>query len=437
MLMANHPENDSHDWICASECDDATRANILAEAQFILGHASFKNSRRCVTLFRHLVDCFLEDDQESLKERVLGVAVFGRNPDYDSNSDPIVRIAANEIRKRLAQCYEERDNQSLIRIHLIPGSYQLQIERLHPDTSNMGSRVQTALPSSSEENTAEHDSAHIPSRHGSWLKLSRLHVMLIALTLASIVLLLWYLRSSYPASNSTALWSPLLRGDEPILICINDRRDISDSERMRKWAYTAAETIATRRIPDTALSDLHVPATSIVDARVAARVMAIFARQHHDSMIQGSSAVTLDDLRKHSDVLIGAFDNPWSLVLLSQLRYHVMLDPVTQDEWIEDTHYPGKREWSGNGKLQFSDSSADFALITRYNSPDTGKWILAIGGLGMHGTEAAGELISSTTLLNLLPRNIVNSDKNFQIVIRTIVINGHTGPPQIVASYVW
>jgi hypothetical protein len=165
--------------------------------------------------------------------------------------------------------------------------------------------------------------------------------------------------------------------------------------------------------------------------------MAIFARKHHDSMIQGSSTVTLDDLRKHSDVLIGAFDNPWSLVLLSQLRYHVMLDPVTQDEWIEDAYHPAKREWSGNGRLQFSDSSTDYALITRYNSSETGKWILAIGGLGMHGTEAAGELISSTTLLKLLPRNIVSGDRNFQLVIRTVVINGHTGPPQIVASYVW
>jgi hypothetical protein len=348
-----------------------------------------------------------------------------------------VRIAANEIRKRLAQCYEVRDDQSLIRIHLVPGSYQLQIERLHPDTLNNGNGAQAELPSSEVENADEHDSAEIPPEQTSKLKLNRIHVTLVTLSVVAVALLLWYLRSPYLESNSTALWSPLLRGDEPILICINDRRDISDSELASKWAYTAAETIATRKIPDTALGGTHVPATSIVDARVAARVMAIFARQHHDSMIQGSSTVTLDDLRKHSDVLIGAFDNPWSLVLLSRLRYHVMLDPVTQDEWIEDAHYPGKREWSGNGRLQFSDSSTDFALITRYNSPDTGKWILAIGGLGMHGTEAAGELISSTTLLKLLPRNIVNGDRNFQLVIRTIVINGHTGPPQIVASYVW
>lgn len=64
MLMANYLAHDTYDWICASKCDDTTRADILAEAQFILGNASFQYSRRCVTLFRHLVACFLEDHQK-------------------------------------------------------------------------------------------------------------------------------------------------------------------------------------------------------------------------------------------------------------------------------------------------------------------------------------------------------------------------------------
>jgi hypothetical protein len=55
----------------------------------------------------------------------------------------------------------------------------------------------------------------------------------------------------------------------------------------------------------------------------------------------------------------------------------------------------------------------------------------------MHGTEAAGELLTSPAGGNTIPRNLVEGDKNFQIVLKTTVINGNTGPPQIVASYSW
>ena len=43
-----------------------------------------------------------------MKERTLGVEVFGRPPDYDTNADPVVRVTAAEIRKKIAQFYHER-----------------------------------------------------------------------------------------------------------------------------------------------------------------------------------------------------------------------------------------------------------------------------------------------------------------------------------------
>ena len=44
---------------------------------------------------------------ELLKERTLGIEIFGRDADYDTASDPIVRVTATEIRKRIAQYYQE------------------------------------------------------------------------------------------------------------------------------------------------------------------------------------------------------------------------------------------------------------------------------------------------------------------------------------------
>ncbi len=61
--------------------------------------------------------------QEELKERTIGVEAFGRQPGYDLNADPVVRVTAGEVRKRLAQYYDEPEHLEELRIELRPGSY--------------------------------------------------------------------------------------------------------------------------------------------------------------------------------------------------------------------------------------------------------------------------------------------------------------------------
>src|SRR5437867_6516627 len=65
----------------------------------------------------------LDGEGERIKERTIGIEVFGRDPDYDTNLDPIVRMTAGEIRKRLAQYYVEADHERELRIELPSGSY--------------------------------------------------------------------------------------------------------------------------------------------------------------------------------------------------------------------------------------------------------------------------------------------------------------------------
>jgi hypothetical protein len=433
--MASAAETRNHEWISLVDCDSSLQEEILAESQYILSHPSFRNSRRCVTLFKHLMECLLKGDQESLKERVLGVAVFGRDPSYDPSVDPIVRITANEIRKRLAQCYEG-EHQSRIRIHLIPGSYSPQIEIVKNEVT--AHLVETSPPHPEEIEGDERTETGVEARSSTaTAKKARsiFFVCILSFGVLSAGFITWFLIASHLRSTQELIWAPLLHTNEPILICVSDIR--GGNLDPDNWTSVVADVIATRKIPAIILKDHHVPAMSLVDAMIAAKVMAAITSQRHEAIMRGASTVTLDDLRQSPDVVIGAFDNPWFLILFSRLRFHVMVDPVTQDEWIEDSRNPGRREWLENGKTQFADSSVDYALIIRYRSPDTGKWILAIGGLGKHGTAAAGELLTSHVWLNTIPKNLVEAGNNFQIVVKTTVINGNVGPPQIVASYSW
>jgi hypothetical protein len=226
-----------------------------------------------------------------------------------------------------------------------------------------------------------------------------------------------------------------LRTPEPVTICVADLLPIEFKEQ--DWAQVLASMIAGHPPPTLRVDETANPSTPFVDAEVSARLSAWIQSHGKAFKVARSSTVTLDDFRHEPVVLIGAFDNFWNITLLSNLRYHIQIDPVTKEEWIEDRQNLGMREWKGSGKLLYSESSTDFALITRVLDHDTGNWILAAAGLGMHGTEAAGDLLSDPKYSRTLPDAVRSGKKNIQIVLKTTVISGHTGAPQILAVHTW
>jgi hypothetical protein len=99
-VTEDHPSNEgaaSRIW------NDARRAAVIEEMNLILAHPIFKTSNRCIALLRYVIDHALAGKEDEIKERTLGIEVFGRSATYDLSTDPIVRRVASEIRKRLAQ----------------------------------------------------------------------------------------------------------------------------------------------------------------------------------------------------------------------------------------------------------------------------------------------------------------------------------------------
>src|SRR5580693_6078244 len=99
------------------------RAEVQRQLERLLGNPHFSNSKRFPSFLRFIVQEELEGRGDQLKERTLGIEVFGRDPGYDTTSDPIVRVTAAEIRKRIAQYYQESGHADELRISLPPGSY--------------------------------------------------------------------------------------------------------------------------------------------------------------------------------------------------------------------------------------------------------------------------------------------------------------------------
>jgi len=96
---------------------------VHAQLERILASPAFRNSKRYASVLKYIVERTLEGAGDQLKERIIGIEVFGRPPDYDTASDHAVRSAAAEVRKRLAQYYQEETDSAELRVELQPGSY--------------------------------------------------------------------------------------------------------------------------------------------------------------------------------------------------------------------------------------------------------------------------------------------------------------------------
>ena len=116
--MPTEPQTHEHPTL-----NDAEKSAVREQLNRLLANPFFSHSKRFPTFLRFVTEQTLAGEEENIKERTLGIEIFGRNADYDTASDPIVRVTAAEIRKRVAQYYQEPAHVNEMRIALPSGSY--------------------------------------------------------------------------------------------------------------------------------------------------------------------------------------------------------------------------------------------------------------------------------------------------------------------------
>jgi hypothetical protein len=100
---------------------------VRSELSRLLEGAPFCTSKRCSDFLKYVVENTISGSSGKLKERTIGVELFQLPPNYDTGQHAIVRVTANEVRKRLAQYYlAESGSSHPVRIDLPPGSYSAE-----------------------------------------------------------------------------------------------------------------------------------------------------------------------------------------------------------------------------------------------------------------------------------------------------------------------
>jgi len=166
----------------------------------VIEGAAFKASQRSGQFLKYIVDQAIGGHFDSLKERIIGVELFGRSPTYDTGEDAIVRVTASDVRKRLLQHYGKDGAASEFRISLPLGAYIPEIAR-RTHSSAHGPTLITATEAEQDHvadmphpdllsgpvHAAAHEVVVEPSRPGGRARTQRLLFLAVLGTLALIV----------------------------------------------------------------------------------------------------------------------------------------------------------------------------------------------------------------------------------------------------------
>jgi hypothetical protein len=395
---------------------------IRNQLETLVRDEGFRSSKRSIAFLRYVIEETLNGAADQIKERTIGVEVFGRSTSYEPNLDHIVRTAASEVRKRLAIYYGDEAHKNELRILIPPGSYIPRFSLRAGDTADEEAAARSNGPTLAPETASPPEP---PARRPIWIGGGVLACLIL---LALGVDIFVHLRSG----AESAFWRPILDTHQPVLLALGD------VPHGPPHAQPTAGEQAPLPIIAQPTAQGSVP---LADAVTMARLYSALQAHGNRVVVRPGSSIAFSDLREGPVVLIGAFNNPWSLRLIGKLRFSLALDDSRQLIYIRDSRNPDARTWSWGTHQPVSNVGGagtpvlhDFALISRVRSPETGHFMVVVGGLFVYGTQAAGEFLSDPEALKALNKvTSMDSNKSLQIVLETTVTDATPGPARVVA----
>jgi hypothetical protein len=408
---------------------EAERNAIQDAASRILAHPSFRSSERSSRLFRYLLDHALLGEGESLKERHIGHEVFGREISYDTAIDPVVRNAASETRKRLRQYTAESGSNGPVRILLEPGSYALNF--LFTPVNEQAESPEFEPPTSSATPNPPITSV-LPlftplAKPPIWKRLTFAYAVALIALVCCVILAIALHRYQGRQMGRTAgadatdpLWTPMLSSGKEVFISLGHAERLAPSD-------TAV-----------ALTSGGLQRITMTDLKAYTNISGFLQLNSHPFQMRTDTETTLLDLRDRPVVLIGIHNNGWTLRLNSKLRYRFDFGELDEGKpngvvTIIDSQHPERRLWQVPVDRSSADA-VDYAVAGRLLDPVTGGLVLYVAGAGPVGTQAASEFVTQLGFLRGLPESLRSAKTNFEVVLKTPIVGGVPGSPEVLAT---
>jgi hypothetical protein len=394
---------------------------VREQLQRLLAHPLFTHSKRYPVLLAYTVEQTLLGHASELKERTIGIEAFGRDPSYDVNVDPVVRTTAAEVRKRLIQYYYNPDHAGELIVEMPLGSYvpAFREPAVPAHEAAAEAAVADAAAASSPRSVAT-PGAPTPLGAPAARTSRRLWVAMgVALALLA-GFGLGRIRIPRQPSNLERFWEPITSASSRITYCLGMPADDA----------SPANANLSHGLP--VLGGMDVS-----DVITLARSILPLAPRHDAFRVVSASQTPFAELRESPFVLIGAFDNIWTMRITQDLPFGFATDNQVQK--LVDRKSAPPRFWTLQWQVPNVKLSKDYAIVARIHDNVTGQPVIIVAGILGEGTEAASEVVSNPVYLDAMLKKAPKNweQLNLEAVIETNVVEGHPGPPNVLAVETW
>jgi hypothetical protein len=341
------------------------RSNIILLKSLIKG-AAFKGSHRSGQFLQYIVEQALVRQFDSLKERVIGIELFGRIPSYETSEDAIVRVTASDVRKRLLQHYGEYGASSEFRISLPLGSYIPEITR-NGHTRELQAVLAQQAPAPPDPGTIHSDSTHslqlpvtnsapVPDLKASSAKSpSRFQWLVFGIVFLVLNLSLWgvlWKRSSHTnlAPVVSLPWSVLFNPAHATRLITSDPNIVVVQEitgtQLSVSDYANHEYVPEpNRLTPEEIRLSHAilwgdNSAAALDSPIAAGIAALAQASSSRIDVRAARSIQLSDLKTDDNfIFLGSpRSDPWSALFDNELDFRFAFDGATKQEVILNIH---------------------------------------------------------------------------------------------------
>jgi hypothetical protein len=410
---------------------------VKAELDALLRSVHFSGTRRCYEFLEFVVNGALSGDYESLTERTLGAELFGRPIDYETGSDAIVRVRANDVRRRLAEYYSEQHAGSQVIISLPSGSYIPEFHWSGPEAPAAPGVASDPLLSLGRSALLNPPGATQPDVAIARRKLTKPVLVTSAFLLALFAgLMLLLHRSASPDRALNEFWQPLIHDRSSVIICFGNTTSYWPSTAV-KQAIDAGDLAFT--VPPGGITEMKDDNVTEGNLRAAVSIANLLYGFGVSDELRWPQEVQSADLSRSNVIFVGAFNNPWSMTLNESLRYSFkQVHTESQSVWMIQDRKSPNQNWSIT-KAYPEQSEVDYALITRIIDHEGKRVEISVGGLSQFGTQAAGEFLTDEEAMSALARSAPGGweHRNLQIVLGMRVDGRKIVNPRILAANFW
>ena len=407
--------------------DPARQGAIRHELRLVLESPAFRGSRRCCRFLEYSVQHVLDGNlHEELRERNIGIEVFQRPPDYDTAEDAIVRVTANEVRKRLAQFYQDAPPGCDPVISLPPGSYAAAF-RWKPSPPGIAiPEIPVAVAP--------------PSRRNRWL-IPAAAAMLLAL--AAVYLVARPAGAPAPRINpaSDALWSAVFHADQKTNIVMADAaryeiqqllfRDIRLEEYLNpEYPVNLLARSATPEMQRVIQFMGKRETTSVGSTTKSARLSDWGKRYGVNAALRFPRHLNVREFNTDNFILLGSrLSIPWVELFEPSMNYVIRIDPKSWNFYIEN-RFPRPGELRNYERSASKDETwVDIAVLPSIHRSGT---VLIFNAIDMLGVEAAVEAMVEGTLASRFSKG--GKVRYGEVLLRVKAIGGAESRTEIVAE---